>query len=304
MPPKTILDLSPEELAGARPLSSAAASPSSLTAEALRRLELGEDAAAPPAEGAAAAAAEQRQQAAGAATCIACGVGVGAAPGFGSVAEQRAHFRTDWHRLNLKRRLAGLPSVSEDQFAALADQDELGSLSASSSDSEGEDGLQPAAAGAGPGAAAGRSPQLQFALPSGRRYATWRCLLAPDSSSSGSSSGNEAAPSDATSLAQLAALRAAGTARWAVVLLRGGHFAAAVFEVTPQLFAVPGGGGGGGKQGSAGAKLEAVAHKSVHRYVVRWVSSPAGAERGAALLCANKLRKESSTEPHPLEPHA
>ncbi len=33
----------------------------------------------------------------GAATCIACGVGVSSPP-FSSAAEQRQHFKTDWHR--------------------------------------------------------------------------------------------------------------------------------------------------------------------------------------------------------------
>lgn len=31
------------------------------------------------------------------ATCIACGIGI-SSPGFGAAAEQRDHFKTDWHR--------------------------------------------------------------------------------------------------------------------------------------------------------------------------------------------------------------
>ena len=44
---------------------------------------------------------------------------------------------------------------------------------------------------------------------------------------------------------------------WAVILARGGHFAAALFDVHP-----PGGGRGG-------PPAVAVRHKTAHRYVVR-----------------------------------
>ena len=40
-------------------------------------------------------------------------------PGFASTTEQRLHFKTDWHRLNVKRRTAGHAPLSEDQFEAM-----------------------------------------------------------------------------------------------------------------------------------------------------------------------------------------
>ncbi len=40
-------------------------------------------------------------------------------PGFASTAEQRLHFKTDWHRLNVKRRTAGHMPLSEDHFEAM-----------------------------------------------------------------------------------------------------------------------------------------------------------------------------------------
>ena len=40
-------------------------------------------------------------------------------PGFATTAEQRLHFKTDWHRLNVKRRTAGHSPLSEDQFEAM-----------------------------------------------------------------------------------------------------------------------------------------------------------------------------------------
>ncbi|CAI5737527.1 unnamed protein product [Hyaloperonospora brassicae] len=44
-------------------------------------------------------------------TCTACRLT------FPSYAEQRDHFRLDWHRYNLKRKVVDLPPVSEEQFA-------------------------------------------------------------------------------------------------------------------------------------------------------------------------------------------
>lgn len=43
-------------------------------------------------------------------TCLACQVA------FDSAEEQRAHYRSDWHRYNLKRKVADLPPVTRDQF--------------------------------------------------------------------------------------------------------------------------------------------------------------------------------------------
>lgn len=46
-----------------------------------------------------------------------CNICLGAA--FSDVEEQRAHFRTDWHRYNVKVRLAGGNPVTESAFAQL-----------------------------------------------------------------------------------------------------------------------------------------------------------------------------------------
>ena len=68
-----------------------------LTAEALAALELGAAATANPAAAATAAAAGGEPPAAARGpTCIACGIGVGGAPGFASAEEQRRHFSLDW----------------------------------------------------------------------------------------------------------------------------------------------------------------------------------------------------------------
>ena len=130
-----------------------------LTAAALQALEL----EATPAEAAEADAPAGTSAGEASRTCIACGVGVGGISGFASAEEQRAHYRTDWHRYNVKRRAAGQKAaVSEADFSALVEgeQQEVGSISGSeseaSSDEEGEGG----------GAAAARAvagPQFAFA---------------------------------------------------------------------------------------------------------------------------------------------
>ena len=54
-------------------------------------------------------------------------------PGFADAAEQREHFKTDWHRYNVRRRSRGQGHVSEQDFAQLLERgaDELESLSGS-----------------------------------------------------------------------------------------------------------------------------------------------------------------------------
>ncbi|KAI7839248.1 hypothetical protein COHA_006946 [Chlorella ohadii] len=212
-----------------------------LTAAALQQLDLG-------AGDAGADATPAAPPAPSGPTCIACGIGVGGAPGFASAEEQRRHFSLDWHRYNVKRRAAGQRPVSEAAFEALVEdeQAEVGSISGSESeDSEDEDerGSRSAAAG----------PQFAFSGADGRRFACWRPLVAPDRDRAAGPP-----PTAEQCLAALRTLRERG-GRWAVIMLRGGHFAGAVFNVDPARVANP-------RQAD---KFEALAHKSSHRYVVR-----------------------------------
>src|SRR5712671_6361483 len=57
----------------------------------------------------------------------ACNVCIGAT--FQDVEEQRAHFRSDWHRYNVKIRLRGGKPVSEVDFAKLVDSTCIGTAS-------------------------------------------------------------------------------------------------------------------------------------------------------------------------------
>ncbi|XP_015111543.1 ankyrin repeat and zinc finger domain-containing protein 1 [Diachasma alloeum] len=55
---------------------------------------------------------------------------------FEDQAQQRSHYKLDWHRYNLKQRLRGFKSITEDEFDVLADEDDVSSLSGSESDPE------------------------------------------------------------------------------------------------------------------------------------------------------------------------
>ncbi|XP_015524854.1 ankyrin repeat and zinc finger domain-containing protein 1 [Neodiprion lecontei] len=58
---------------------------------------------------------------------------------FEDKAQQRLHYKLDWHRYNLKQRLGGLKSISEGNFSLMADKDDVSSISGSESESENDD---------------------------------------------------------------------------------------------------------------------------------------------------------------------
>lgn len=225
---------------------------SDLTAAALQALQLHSEQSQSD-EAAAATADPAAGTAPRGPTCIACGIGVGGAPGFASAEEQRAHFSLDWHRYNVKRRAGRQPPVNEAAFEALVadERQEVGSISGSES-SEGEESSDDEMASGRGREAAG--PQFAFTTPEGKRYSCWRSLVAPDRDRM----QHLPQPTGEQILGALRTLRQQG-GRWAVIMLRGGHFAAGVFNVDPARVANP-------RQPD---KFEALAHKSAHRYVVR-----------------------------------
>ena len=52
-----------------------------------------------------------------------CSICAGAA--FSDLAQQRAHYRSDWHRYNVKAKLAGKKVVSENEFSNLVEGSRL-----------------------------------------------------------------------------------------------------------------------------------------------------------------------------------
>ncbi|KAJ9508751.1 hypothetical protein QJQ45_028061 [Haematococcus lacustris] len=202
------------------------------------------------------------------ATCLACGIGVHSA-GFASAAEQRTHFKCDWHRFNVKRRLSKLPAVSEEQFILLISQQdsEVSSISgSSSSDTEGENSDGDSRGSKGRRALLSSTPpQAMFRSQDGQAFCVWQCLLQRDHvrSQAGPDSPHQL-------LAELQRLRQC-RGQFVIILLRGGHFAAAVFRARP----VPGSAkaaaqpSGGSAAPNSSELFEVVAHKTFHRYVVR-----------------------------------
>jgi hypothetical protein len=182
-------------------------------------------------------------------------------------------------RYNVKRRVAKRAPLTEDQFDRIVEEEEeVSSISGSdtddSSSEEGDDddgdeawGGRRGGGGGGGGEGgqvsrrrgrrqgdAGRAPQLVFLRPDGTPLAVWRCLLCPDHNA-------KTRPPDSALLPLLQSMRAAAAApTWVVLLLRGGHFAGAVFKIKK---------GPPGKGQHAGDPFEVVAHKTLHRYVVR-----------------------------------
>lgn len=103
---------------------------------------------------------------------------------------------------------------------------------------------------------------MYLAAADGKPFAVWRCLLVPDHNQRGAARSIDAPPppTGAALLSTLQQLRGQpGT--WCVFMLKGGHFAAAVFRMRPAPE--------GPAKGHAQDPYEVVAHKTFHRYVVR-----------------------------------
>jgi len=257
-------------------------------------------------------------------TCACCGVvtrGSSSHLPFASPEAQREHFKSDWHRLNARRRAKALSSssrsssstaavissaafspLSEEAAAELlesagaGDASDVSSLSGSDSeeeDDESDDGDDEGSAsdyrrkrGAGAASSPSPSPSLAALVPlvssDGRPFALWRPLLfAPRRASFSDASAEPAAAAAASSLR--------GDRRcWAVILAKGGHFAAAAFDVSDPP-----------RRGEPLEKYpRPLAHGTAHRYVVRAkaggrqsTKDAAGGGAGAIKSAGSSLRR-------------
>eukprot|EP00897_Mesotaenium_endlicherianum_P009008 jgi/Mesen1/8135/ME000437S07227 len=214
---------------------------------------------------------------------------------FSSLQEQRGHFKSDWHRLNLKRQLARRAPLSEEAFEALADRrggssqredDDVSSVSGSEEESEeGEDHERQLAEDqlATAHNLWHRSPKLVFLLPSsGLRFAIWRVLVA---------GGKGEAADESAVLSRVRSLAGSGPAGDVSSGANDGSTAGSTGEERKQGGDDAGGAGGavgeaggGGRHPwviilSAGGHFAAavvdsaggavIAHQTFHRYVVR-----------------------------------
>lgn len=175
-------------------------------------------------------------------SCSTCGIN------FGSIEDQRQHFKLDWHRFNIQNKLKGLKAVSEDQFEAQLDEDQV-SLSGSDSDSANDDGLA---------AKTQKHPKVFYThSESGEVYSIHKAIL-PDFSKTNPD------------------------LNWAFLMLGGGHFAGAIFRNNEAILhktfhcytvrAKQGGSQGmadnkGGHHKSAGASLRRYNEQSLVQHV-------------------------------------
>ncbi|KAL7882322.1 hypothetical protein AOLI_G00091710 [Acnodon oligacanthus] len=161
---------------------------------------------------------------------------------FESREEQMEHYKLDWHRFNLRQRLAGRPSLSVEEFEKKTGAGDLSSISGSDSeDDEADSGDGCHGDEVTPeGSDGGRlSSRVIFQNSEGQYVTLYRCAL------QGSRTDTEVSLVDSL-------LKISDRMVWVILMTGGGHFAGAVFR---------------GK--------EILQHKTFHRYTVR-------AKRGTA----------------------
>ncbi|XP_023256986.1 ankyrin repeat and zinc finger domain-containing protein 1 isoform X2 [Seriola lalandi dorsalis] len=161
------------------------------------------------------------------------------------------HYKLDWHRFNLRQKIAGLPPVTVEEFEKKTGAGDMSSISGSESDSEEENsdsdcgGTSSNIAGTDNESSGetslitGRlSSKVVFQNSSGQYLSVYRCIL------QGKSDDEQDAGASIMALSKKTV--------WVILMTGGGHFAGAVFQ---------------GK--------EVLQHKTFHRYTVR-------AKRGTA----------------------
>ncbi|KAG8894271.1 hypothetical protein FRB99_001371 [Tulasnella sp. 403] len=208
-------------------------------------------------------------------TCTLC---VGAT--FSNVDEQRAHFRSDWHRYNVKLKLQNTSAqpVTEGQFANLVDGLDESISGSESGSSDGSEGSADAVStllqktrlrnqSRSPSPTAGirmpRSPIIWFSSPKvpDTQFGVYTTVF----------------PSYSDQTQYVDELRYMQDERpngrqWAVFMTAGGHFAGAIIRVArpaeePEATAP----GGSKKKSKANRKadIEIIRHKTFHRYTTR-----------------------------------
>ncbi|XP_017696591.1 ankyrin repeat and zinc finger domain-containing protein 1 isoform X2 [Phoenix dactylifera] len=179
---------------------------------------------------------------------------------FDSLQDQRSHFKSDLHRLNVKLSIAGKNTVKEEDFGEL-DGDSLFEDLDVSSISGSEDEFEERSISNTGMSAKGREgvgQKLYFRLHSGDTVSVWRCLLLDESedlqfgSNQSVHTGNAGYTSNIEEDKLIGRLKGLvceprdKTYLRIVLLISGGHFAGCVFD---------------------GNSI--IAHKTFHRYVVR-----------------------------------
>ncbi|XP_061697691.1 tRNA endonuclease ANKZF1 [Syngnathoides biaculeatus] len=162
--------------------------------------------------------------------------------------EQMEHYKLDWHRFNLRLKIAGKPPVTAEEFEGKTGAGDLSSISGSESDSEVEESDEDESRSSWNATAGGEddvslltgrlSSKVVFQNSVGQYLSVYRCIL----------HGKMDEEQDLESCLKSVTKRTL----WIILMTGGGHFAGAVFQ---------------GK--------EVLQHKTFHRYTVR-------AKRGTA----------------------
>ncbi|CAI9101584.1 OLC1v1038949C3 [Oldenlandia corymbosa var. corymbosa] len=177
---------------------------------------------------------------------------------FESLLEQRSHFSSDFHRLNVKLTVAGKGTVKEEDFDetsldTLCKDFDVSSISGSDDEDENETGVRNRSHSRSVG---NLKNKMFIQLQNGERVSFWKCLLLNESENiafendkldTTDDGGCNLQEKDVTEkLKKLVDEPRNGTCLRVVLLSKGGHFAGCVFDGNT-----------------------VIAHKTFHRYVVR-----------------------------------
>ncbi|KAI0629166.1 hypothetical protein C8Q77DRAFT_1076201 [Trametes polyzona] len=202
----------------------------------------------------------------------ACNICLGAT--FVDVDDQRAHFRSDWHRYNVKVRLNGGEPVSETRFSQLVDglEDSI-SGSASSSEGESDDSddavsalvhktrklARPSSPDDAGALSLPQTPLVWFHSPPATQIGVYKNIFSTTTS-----------PADY--LNELKEMQHGGEhgRTWALFMTAGGHFAGAIVRVKrPDDDDEDAGVTKKGKPKRPKPEIEVLKHKTFHRYTTR-----------------------------------
>ncbi|CAK5267797.1 unnamed protein product [Mycena citricolor] len=198
----------------------------------------------------------------------ACNICNGAS--FLDVEEQRAHYRSDWHRYNVKSRLKGGPAVSEQEFLTLVDglEDSISGSASEESDGDDSDDAVDALVKKTTRTSRSRSPSLE------RRNAPQTALVwfhSPPATQIGIYKALFYTGISQTSYVSALKDMQAGERTWAMFMVAGGHFAGAVVRVSRGVEDTGSeyGEKNKKKQNKPKPDTEVLRHKTFHRYTTR-----------------------------------
>ncbi|TDL23692.1 hypothetical protein BD410DRAFT_768276 [Rickenella mellea] len=199
-----------------------------------------------------------------------CNVCLGVA--FADVIDQRSHFRSDWHRYNVKSRLANGKTVTEAQFANLVDslEDSLSGSASSSDDDDSEADTVHNLLSKTRIRSRSHSPTDAPSAP--QTALTW--FHSPPVTQLGLYKAIFPMNTPPTShLEELKAMQQGGGAegrKWALFMVAGGHFAGVVVRVSrPDDDLAENDVPRKGKQKKQKPEMEILRHKTFHRYTTR-----------------------------------